>query len=102
MKYLLVLILISSVVYSMEHGHIEAHTNGNTIVIDIESAPTALATRIANATQLTADEPQSDHAKVKIAGITAGATMCTAVTALCTAIVTAGVTVAITYSQCNK
>ena len=102
MKYLMLLILLSNHCQCMERGHIEAHSNGNSITIDIDSVPTELATRIAHAKQLPPDEPQSDHAKVKIAGITAGATICTAATAVCTALITAGVTVAITYSQCNK
>lgn len=101
MKILYVFILCGSL-HGMEHGHIEAHSNGNSITIDIESVPTELANRAAHAIRLQADEAKSDNAKIKIAGITAGATACTAATALCTALVTAGVTVAITYSQCNK
>jgi len=102
MKYLMLFILLSNTSTCMEHGHIEAHSNGSSITIDIESVPTELASRIAHAKQLPSDEPESDHAKIKIASITAGATACTAATAVCTALITAGVTVAITYSQCNK
>ena len=102
MKYMILSLVFSSSLLAMEHERIEAHANGNTIVIDIESAPTELATRIAHARQLAPDESESDRTKLKIAGITAGSAAVTACTALCTAIITAGVTVAITYSQCNK
>lgn len=102
MKIFYLLCLICPILNGMEHGHIEARTNGSHIVIDIEAANELKRSHHVSGVELAPSEPESDKTKLKIAGITAGATACTAMTALCTALVTAGVTVAITYSQCDK
>lgn len=101
MKYIALTLFVIASAHSMEHSHIEAHSNGNTLTIDIESAPRELPNSMIKPEPVV-DDATDNKTKLKIAGITAGSAALTACTALCTAVITAGVTVAVTYSQCNK
>lgn len=104
MKMLTLFLCMSFSMTAMDHNHFEAENNGTRVVLDIESAPglprdrsdsSAIPSRSIPAVQLSTDEVKSDNAKIKLALIAGGVSVCTAV-------VTAAVTIAATYGGCRK